>query len=155
MTPDKKRPLKRVTYIALSKKTIPMLLTLYSRFKLEQDIYSDGTLERVFAVRLALRGSIDYLTSFLGQAFSIPMKLKYDAPPPSKHGSDPPLWKTATTNFLEVVKQASAELERLGEGELIRPGARVHTNENHRVVIRQGRRHLATNLGLLQRRIAR
>ena len=50
MTPDKKRPSKKVTYIALSKKTMPMLVSLYGRFKDEKDVYSDGTLERVFAV---------------------------------------------------------------------------------------------------------
>ena len=37
---DKKRPLKRVSYIALSKKTMPMLVELYPRFKDEKDIYT-------------------------------------------------------------------------------------------------------------------
>ncbi|KAG8906680.1 hypothetical protein FRB99_006381 [Tulasnella sp. 403] len=97
MSPDKKRQLKRVTYIALAKRTMPMLVQLYAKFKDEKDIYVDGTLERVFA------------------AFSIPMKLKYDGPAPSKFGSDPPLWKTATACFLEIVTEATRIMERLGE----------------------------------------
>ncbi len=28
------------------------------------------------------------------QAYSIPIKLKYDCPAASKYGDDPPLWKT-------------------------------------------------------------
>lgn len=50
-TPDRKRPLKKVSYIALSKKTMPMLVQLFMKFKQEKDIYVDGTLERVCAVR--------------------------------------------------------------------------------------------------------
>jgi hypothetical protein len=45
------------------------------------------------------------------------MKLKYDCPPASKFGKDPPLWKTATTNFLKVVKQATAQLQRIEPGQ--------------------------------------
>ncbi|KAG9017683.1 hypothetical protein FRB90_000273 [Tulasnella sp. 427] len=93
MAADRKRPTKRVTYIALAKKTMPMLLELYMRFKDVKDIYEDGTIETVFS------------------AFSIPMKLKYDAPAPSKFGSDPPLWKTATTNFLDIAKEAAKMIE--------------------------------------------
>ena len=42
--------MKRVSYIALSKKTMPMLVELYMKFKDEKDIYVDGTLERLCAV---------------------------------------------------------------------------------------------------------
>ncbi|KAG8975493.1 hypothetical protein FRC05_005562 [Tulasnella sp. 425] len=93
MAADRKRPTKRVTYIALAKQTMPRLLQLYLRFKNVKDIYEDGTIESVFS------------------AFSIPMKLKYDAPAPSKFGSDPPLWKTATTNFLDIAKEAAKMIE--------------------------------------------
>jgi len=42
---------KRVTYIALSKKTMPRLVDLYLQFKSELAIYVDGTLESVISVR--------------------------------------------------------------------------------------------------------
>ncbi|KAG1803198.1 uncharacterized protein BJ212DRAFT_1304669 [Suillus subaureus] len=74
---------KHNTYIALSKKVIPLTVELYMRFKDELEIYEDGTLEAVFS------------------AFSIPIKLKYEYPAPFKFGKDP-LWKIATTNFLRI-----------------------------------------------------
>ena len=43
-------PKKRVTYIALSKKTMPLLLNLYMRFESDVDIYVDGTVESVLSV---------------------------------------------------------------------------------------------------------
>lgn len=45
-------PPKRITYIAISKKTLPMLVNLFMRFKDSVEIYSDGTLEAVLSVRL-------------------------------------------------------------------------------------------------------
>lgn len=50
MAADRKRPTKRVTYIALAKQTMPKLLQLYLRFKNVKDIYEDGTIESVFSV---------------------------------------------------------------------------------------------------------
>ena len=41
----------RVTYIALSKKTMPLLVDLFLRFKSDATIYADGTVEALFAVR--------------------------------------------------------------------------------------------------------
>lgn len=41
---------KRVTYIALAKKTMPLLVQLYLRFEEHLDIYTDGTLEQVLSV---------------------------------------------------------------------------------------------------------
>ncbi|KAG5643461.1 hypothetical protein DXG03_000893 [Asterophora parasitica] len=90
-------PQKRITYIAISKKTLPMLVELYMRFNDNVDIYADGTLEAVLS------------------AYSIPVKLKYDCPPPSKFGKDPPLWKTATTSFLRIVKECALQIDRLGQ----------------------------------------
>lgn len=43
---------KRITYIALMKKTMPLLVDLYSQFKATPDIYADGTLEAVISVSL-------------------------------------------------------------------------------------------------------
>ena len=45
----------RVTYIALSKRTMPMLVDLYLRFKDQAAIYTDGTLEAICSVSLCLR----------------------------------------------------------------------------------------------------
>ncbi|KAF4587994.1 hypothetical protein EYR38_009955 [Pleurotus pulmonarius] len=86
---------KRITYIALMKKTMPLLVDLYVQFKAKPDLYADGTLEAVIS------------------AYSIPIKMKYDCPPPSKFGKDPPLWKTATTNFLRVVKECLVQMNTL------------------------------------------
>lgn len=41
---------KRVTYIALSKKTMPLLVEMFLRFKDNADIYVDGTVEAIFSV---------------------------------------------------------------------------------------------------------
>ena len=44
------------------------------------------------------------------------MKLKYECPAPSKFGKDLPLWKTATTNLLQVVKECGPQMQTLGDG---------------------------------------
>ncbi|KAI1793675.1 hypothetical protein LXA43DRAFT_971708 [Ganoderma leucocontextum] len=85
----------RVTYIALSKKTLPLLVDLYLRFKSDASIYADGTIETLFA------------------AYSIPIKLKYECPAPSKFGNDQPLWRTATTSFLKIVKECGPQTRQL------------------------------------------
>ncbi|RDB21958.1 Protein MON2 [Hypsizygus marmoreus] len=92
--PKSQTPPKRVTYIAISKKTLPMLVELFMLFKDNAAIYIDGTVEAVIS------------------AYSIPVKLKYDCPAPSKFGKDPPLWKTATTSFLRIVKECATEIHR-------------------------------------------
>ncbi|KAG1726836.1 hypothetical protein EDB19DRAFT_1897612 [Suillus lakei] len=88
---------KQVTYIALSKKVMPLIVELYMRFKDELEIYEDGTLEAVFS------------------AYSIPIKLKYECPAPSKFGKDPPLWKTATTSFLRIVTDSVRRMAAFGD----------------------------------------
>ncbi|KAJ7597649.1 guanine nucleotide exchange factor in Golgi transport N-terminal-domain-containing protein [Mycena floridula] len=87
---------RRITYIALSKKTMPLLVEYFLRFKDQLEIYVDETLEAVLS------------------AYSIPVKLKYDCPAPSKFGKDPPLWKTATTSFLKIVRECASQLKILG-----------------------------------------
>ncbi|CDO76858.1 hypothetical protein BN946_scf185033.g55 [Trametes cinnabarina] len=89
---------QRVTYIALSKRTIPLLVELFLRFKEDVAIYADGTIEALFA------------------AYSIPIKLKYECPAPSKFGSDEPLWKTATTSFLRIIKECGPQIRKLQDG---------------------------------------
>ncbi|KAG7085465.1 hypothetical protein E1B28_003026 [Marasmius oreades] len=90
--PGSQTPKRRVTYIALAKKTMPLLVELVVKFKGSVDIYVDGTVESVLA------------------AYSIPVKLKYDCPAPSKHGKDEPLWKTATTCSLRIVKEVGSRV---------------------------------------------
>ncbi|EAU83566.2 hypothetical protein CC1G_07939 [Coprinopsis cinerea okayama7 len=92
-------PQKRVTYIALSKKVMPMLVELFMRFKSAPQVYADGTVEAVLS------------------AYSVPIKLKYDCPAPSKFGKDQPLWKIATTCCLQIVKECTGSLKGL-DGEL-------------------------------------
>ena len=50
------------------------------------------------------------------QAYSIPVKLKYDCPAPSKFGKDLPLWKTATSCFLRVIRECTHQLSSFGQG---------------------------------------
>ena len=44
------KPQKRVSYIALSKKTTPQLADLFLRFKTNLEIYVNGTLEAILSV---------------------------------------------------------------------------------------------------------
>ncbi|KAF9074107.1 hypothetical protein BDP27DRAFT_1399717 [Rhodocollybia butyracea] len=90
--PKTQSPPKRITYIALAKKTMPKLVELCLQFKDRLELYSEGTLEAVLS------------------AYSIPVKLKYDCPSPSKFGKDLPLWKTATSCFLRIVKECSPQI---------------------------------------------
>lgn len=43
-------PQKRVTYIALSKKTMPQVVKLFLQFKEDPAIYNDGTVEAILSV---------------------------------------------------------------------------------------------------------
>ncbi|KAG8736515.1 hypothetical protein FRC10_009226 [Ceratobasidium sp. 414] len=95
--PSSGRPPRRVTYVALAKRVMPIIVEIYGRFKRGPDIYQDGTLDSILS------------------AYSIPMKLKYDCPAPSKFGNDPPLWKTATTCVLQVIKDCTLELPEFDE----------------------------------------
>lgn len=74
-----------------------MLVELFMKYKDCPEIYSDGSLEAVLS------------------AYSIPMKLKYDCPAPSKFGQDPPLWKTATECFLNIVKECAGRIQSFGD----------------------------------------
>ncbi|KAK2460493.1 hypothetical protein APHAL10511_007499 [Amanita phalloides] len=85
----------KITYIALAKKMMPLLVELYSRFKDSVNVYMDGTVEALLS------------------AYSIPIKMKYECPAPSKFGNDAPLWKTATECFLRIVKECAVQMEQL------------------------------------------
>ena len=86
---------KRITYIALAKMCRPKLAELFLRFKDKDEVFVDGTVEAVLS------------------AYAVPIKVKYECPPPSKFGKDPPLWKTATTCFLKVIKEIGPKISTL------------------------------------------
>ncbi|KAF8345051.1 hypothetical protein F5887DRAFT_1282803 [Amanita rubescens] len=100
----------KVTYVALSKKAMPLLVDLYLRFKDNIDLYMDRSMEALLS------------------AYSIPIKMKHDCPPSSKFGNDPPLWKTATECFLRIVKDCAVQMKHLDE---------KLTNEQIEVIWRQ------------------
>lgn len=87
---------KRITYIALAKMCMPRMAELFLQFKEKDEVFVDGTVEAVLS------------------AYAVPIKLKYECPPPSKFGKDPPLWKTATTCFLKIVKEIGPQVDVLG-----------------------------------------
>lgn len=60
--PKSQTPQKRITYIAISKKTMPMLVELFLKFKGKAEIYGDGTLEAVLSVGLFHMKPIPLLT---------------------------------------------------------------------------------------------
>ncbi|KAF8129901.1 hypothetical protein EV363DRAFT_1399707 [Boletus edulis] len=88
VTPVPTSTRKQVTYIGLSKKTMPTLVELHVRFKDHAEIYEDGTLEAILS------------------AYGIPIKLKYECPAPSKQRRQ---------CFLRVVTESVSALLRLGE----------------------------------------
>lgn len=47
---DSRRPPRRVTYIALAKKVMPVLVEIYSRFKTTVEVYEDGTVDSILSV---------------------------------------------------------------------------------------------------------
>lgn len=58
------------------------------------------------------------------------MKLKYECPTSSKLGDDPPLWKTATTDFLKTAAQCVRSLAQFGQGVPLLYGFKLVLNPN-------------------------
>ena len=90
------QPQKRITYIALAKICMPKLADLFLQFKDKDEVFVDEIVEAVLS------------------AYAVPIKLKYECPRPSKFGKDPPLWKTATSCFLKIVKEVGPRIDALG-----------------------------------------
>ena len=107
-------PQKRVTYIALSKRTMPHVVKLFLQIKEDSVIYNDGTVEAILSVCFLVNFGHCQVADRL-QAYSIPVKLKYECPAPSKFGKDLPLWKTATTSLLQVVKECGPHIPQFGD----------------------------------------
>ncbi|KAH9013194.1 hypothetical protein EDB84DRAFT_1533406 [Lactarius hengduanensis] len=95
-SPPTSQQQKRITYIALAKVCMPKLADLFLRFKDKDEVFVDEIVEAVLS------------------AYAVPIKLKYECPPPSKFGKDPPLWKTATSCFLKIVKEVGPRVGALG-----------------------------------------
>lgn len=76
----------KVTYVALSKFAMPTMAEVFRPVADKTELYNDGTVENVIG------------------AYALPIKLKYDCPPACKFGEDPPLWRTAMTTFVRVLK---------------------------------------------------
>ena len=93
------QPQKRITYIALAKICMPKLADLFLQFKDKDEVFVDEIVEAVLS------------------AYAVPIKLKYECPRPSKFGKDPPLWKTATSCFLKIVKEVGPRINALGSSE--------------------------------------
>ncbi|KAK3844406.1 MAG: hypothetical protein J3R72DRAFT_382422 [Linnemannia gamsii] len=81
------------TYIALCKATVTRIVFLLDKFQQERGIYADGVYAKVL------------------KSFGIAMRLRYKCPPSFKHVDDIPLWKTATTAFLESIKCGISTIE--------------------------------------------
>jgi hypothetical protein len=61
---------KQVTYIGLTKKTMPLIVDIYNEHQHEQLIYEDGSLEAIFTVRALYPFLDDYLLSSTGVLYS-------------------------------------------------------------------------------------
>ncbi|ORX41097.1 guanine nucleotide exchange factor in Golgi transport N-terminal-domain-containing protein [Kockovaella imperatae] len=75
----------RVTFVAVSKFSLPKIAEVFQRSAQEQTIFEDGTVESVLG------------------AYAVPIKLKYDCPSANKYGEDGPLWKTAMESVARVL----------------------------------------------------
>ncbi|KAF9191924.1 hypothetical protein BGZ51_006482 [Haplosporangium sp. Z 767] len=83
----------RPTYIALCKVTVSRIVFLLDKFQREKGIYADGVYAKVL------------------KSFGTAMRLRYKCPASYKHVEDIPLWKIATTAFLECIKNGIATVE--------------------------------------------
>ncbi|KAG0338258.1 hypothetical protein BG004_007294 [Podila humilis] len=91
--PGQAPPPVRPTYIALCKVTVTRIVFLLDKFHKDKDIYSNGVYAKVL------------------KAFGTAMRLRYKCPPSFKHVEDTPLWKIATTAFLECIKNGIQTVE--------------------------------------------
>ncbi|KAG9321660.1 hypothetical protein KVV02_007459 [Mortierella alpina] len=81
------------TYIALCKVTVSRIVFLLDKFKREKGVYASGIYAKVL------------------KSLGVAMRLRYSCPPSYKHVEDIPLWKMATTAFLECIKYGIAIVE--------------------------------------------
>ena len=87
---------RKPTYIALHKATITRAVTTYTTMLPENDA----------------SGAVVELLQMLAH----PLALRYRCPPSCKYGDDPPLFKTATLLFFDVLRAAMRRLDAFGQG---------------------------------------
>ncbi|GHJ88999.1 hypothetical protein NliqN6_5401 [Naganishia liquefaciens] len=85
---SKKQVKKQVTFIALSKGAMPLAASVFAKYQHEASLYETGAFERLMG------------------ALALPIKLRYECPPSSKFGEDPPLWQTALICATKVLQDA-------------------------------------------------
>ncbi|KAF9358527.1 hypothetical protein BGX26_001534 [Mortierella sp. AD094] len=107
----------RPTYISLCKATVTRIVFLLDKFQLEKGIYADGVFAKVL------------------KSFGVAMTLRYKCPPSYKHVEDAPLWKTATTAFMDCIKNGIATVEKL-EGDI--PDAQFNEIWRELVIVCRG-----------------
>ncbi|KAF9430242.1 hypothetical protein BGZ94_007779 [Podila epigama] len=98
-TPPPGAPLPPVqpTYIALCKVTVTRIVFLLDKYQKEKDIYSNGVYAKIL------------------KALGTAMRLRYQCPSSYKHVEDLPLWKIATTAFLDCIKSGIHTIEDIGQ----------------------------------------
>ncbi|KAF9917169.1 hypothetical protein BX616_001738 [Lobosporangium transversale] len=89
----------RPTYIALCKATLTRIVFLLDKYQQEKGIYASGVYARVL------------------KSLGVAMKLRYKCPPSYKHVEDIPLWKTATTAFVESIKNSITVVENIPDAQ--------------------------------------
>ncbi|KAI9277773.1 hypothetical protein BY458DRAFT_504032 [Sporodiniella umbellata] len=93
--PPSQRKFSTVTYIALNKHCSQWISELFLEHINNASIYTDGVFEKIIG------------------SYGLPMKLKYDCPPPCRHNDDKtPLWKLATSRLLSVLVQGLEALDK-------------------------------------------
>ncbi|KAG1571611.1 hypothetical protein G6F50_004463 [Rhizopus delemar] len=96
--PPSQRKFSTVTYIALNKTCSQLVSELFKQHAHVLALYTEGVFERIIG------------------AYGLPMKLKYDCPPPCRHNDDKtPLWKLATDRLLDILVIGLEKLESFGE----------------------------------------
>ncbi|KAF9931997.1 hypothetical protein BGZ65_004643, partial [Modicella reniformis] len=85
----------RPTYIALCKATVTRIVFLLDKYQREKGIYASGVYAKVL------------------KALGVAMILRYKCPPSYKHVEDAPLWRTATSAFMESIKDGIITVESL------------------------------------------
>ncbi|RCI02023.1 hypothetical protein CU098_003406, partial [Rhizopus stolonifer] len=96
--PPSQRKFSTVTYIALNKTCSQWVSELFRQHVHNLSLYTEGVFERIIG------------------AYGLPMKLKYDCPPPCRHNDDrTPLWKLATDRLLDILVLGLKTLAEFGE----------------------------------------
>lgn len=89
------------TYVALAKASLSLLTSIYLSHESDSAFYKGDILPNLI------------------QAYAVPMRQKFNCPPASKFGSDAPLWRSTTLQFLRVgptIARRLSAAQKMGEG---------------------------------------